>query len=310
MPEVKPLKLMDVGGGAGELREFGVSDTLPADNLPANVAALAGLTGAADKLHFFTAAGALALSDYTAAARTFNAAGTVPEQRTVLGLVPVVSPTDTTANSLLTVGYMGLGGLSALAAADYNDINVGRFARFAAAAANAPVALDTNTLNMASSGATNTQIAMPWIGSIPRLYFRSQLSTYSPWALAWSSLGTNAITVDTGSFGYGTGSGGTVTQATSKSTGVTLNKPAGAITLNAAALAAASVVSFTLTNNKIAAADVPVVAIKSGATAGAYTLTVDEVVAGSCRISLRNNSGGSLAEAIVISLVLNKGATA
>lgn len=42
----------------------------------------------------------------------------------------------------------------------------------------------------------------------------------------------------TGGIGYQTGSGGTVTQATSKSTAVTLNKLSGRITLNAEALAA------------------------------------------------------------------------
>jgi hypothetical protein len=46
--------------------------------------------------------------------------------------------------------------------------------------------------------------------------------------------------------GYATGAGGTVTQATSKSTAVTLNTVTGAITMNNAALAAATIVSFTL----------------------------------------------------------------
>jgi hypothetical protein len=122
--------------------------------------------------------------------------------------------------------------------------------------------------------------------------------------------GTNLAAIDTVAIGYSTGSGGAVTQATSKATGVTLNKPTGAITLSGVALAAATVVSFTLTNSRIAAADVPLLAIKSGATAGAYALTVDAVAAGSCRISLRNQSAGSLSEAIILSFVINKGAIA
>ena len=109
--------------------------------------------------------------------------------------------------------------------------------------------------------------------------------------------------------GYSTGAGGAVTQATSKSTGVTLNNVCGAITMNNASLAAATSVGFTLTNSAIAAADAVIVTIKSGATADSYTVTVDAVAAGSCRISLRNVTAGSLGEAVVVTFVVVKGVT-
>ena len=54
--------------------------------------------------------------------------------------------------------------------------------------------------------------------------------------------------------------GGAVTQATSKSTGVTLNKPCGAITMHNASLAGDAEVSFTVTNSEVAATDVVLVA--------------------------------------------------
>ena len=110
--------------------------------------------------------------------------------------------------------------------------------------------------------------------------------------------------------GYSTGTGGTVTQATSKSTGVTLNKRCGQITMNNAALSAAAEVSFTFTNSTIAATDVVVTAISSGATAGAYNTHVDAIAAGSCRISITNFSAGPLSEAIVINFVVIKGVAA
>lgn len=113
-----------------------------------------------------------------------------------------------------------------------------------------------------------------------------------------------------GSLGYGTGSGGAVTQLTSKSTGVTLNKSNGAITLNAASLAANTSVAFTLTNSLIAATDVVHVTIKSGATANSYFVSVDATNAGSCSISLRNYTGGALAEAVVLNFALIKAVTA
>ena len=132
------------------------------------------------------------------------------------------------------------------------------------------------------------------------------------------SVFTNAITSAssikstsaTAGIGYGTGAGGTVTQATSKSTGATLNTVSGQITMNAAALAAAAEVSFTLTNSAVAATDVVMVSIASGATAGAYSVQCDAVAAGSCRISVGNRSTGSLSEAIVLNFVVIKAVAA
>jgi hypothetical protein len=110
--------------------------------------------------------------------------------------------------------------------------------------------------------------------------------------------------------GYSTGTGGTVTQATDKSTGVTLNKRCGQITMNAAALAAAAEVSFTLTNSTIAATDVVMVSIASGATAGAYSVQCDATAAGSCRISVGNRFASSRSEAIVLNFAVIKAVNA
>lgn len=118
--------------------------------------------------------------------------------------------------------------------------------------------------------------------------------------------GTGAV-ISTGKLGYATGTGGTVTQATSKSTGVTLNKVCGQITMNNATLNRVTSVTFTLTNSFIAATDVVVVNIASGATAGAYTITVEVVAAGSCNISLHNLlTGTDLSEAVVLNFAVIK----
>lgn len=110
-------------------------------------------------------------------------------------------------------------------------------------------------------------------------------------------------------FGYTAGAGGTVTQLTSKSTGVTLSKVSGAITMSGVALAAATIVSFTLTNTLIAVGDVLALNHVSGGTVGAYTLNA-QCAAGSAQINVRNNTAGSLSDAIVIQFVLIKGANA
>ena len=113
----------------------------------------------------------------------------------------------------------------------------------------------------------------------------------------------------TAGIGYESGAGGTVTQATSKATGVTLSKVTGQITMNAAALAAGTIVSFVLTNTAIAATDVVYVQHISGGTLGAYTCTATPA-AGSATIYVRNNSAASLSEAIVLQYALIKAVTA
>lgn len=112
------------------------------------------------------------------------------------------------------------------------------------------------------------------------------------------------------SFGIGrdNSNGGTVTQGTSKSTGVTLHKISGQITMHNAALAAAAEVAFTLTNSLIEATDVPVVAIASGGTSASYAVAVTAVADGSCEITIGNWSAGSLGEALVLNFVIIKGA--
>ena len=108
--------------------------------------------------------------------------------------------------------------------------------------------------------------------------------------------------------GVGSDQTGSVTQATNKATGVTLNKVAGVITMADAALAAAAEVSFTVTNSKIAATDVVVACHGSAGTAGAYIVSANGIAAGSFKITVSNVSGGSLSEAIVINFVALKGA--
>ncbi|MBV9529245.1 hypothetical protein [Sphingomonas sp.] len=110
--------------------------------------------------------------------------------------------------------------------------------------------------------------------------------------------------------GYSTGAGGAVTQATAKSTGVTLNKLSGQVTMNAGSLAAGAAAGFTLTNSQIAASDIVKVNIASGASADSYVVGVDAVAAGSCRISLRNLSAGALAEAVVLNFAVIKAVAA
>lgn len=127
--------------------------------------------------------------------------------------------------------------------------------------------------------------------------------------LTHTELDANFTNLNTDKAGYVTGEGGVVTQATSKATGVTLNKKTGQITLNGAALAASTTVSFVLTNTTIGANDLLVLNHVSGGTFGAYTLNA-RAASGSATIDVRNVTAGSLSEAIVIGFALIKGAIA
>jgi len=107
--------------------------------------------------------------------------------------------------------------------------------------------------------------------------------------------------------GYPAGLGGAVTQETSKSTGVTINTVTGAITTDDAELAGAAEVSFVVTNSFVAATDVPVVAVKSGASTGTYVASVSAVAAGSFTITL-SNLGSTASEALVLNFAVIKAA--
>ena len=108
--------------------------------------------------------------------------------------------------------------------------------------------------------------------------------------------------------GYPAGLGGAVTQETSKATGVTLNKVAGAITTHDAQLNGGNEVSFVVTNSFVAATDVPVLAIKSvNGSTGTYVASVSAVAAGSFTITL-SNLGGTASETLVINFAVIKAA--
>jgi hypothetical protein len=108
--------------------------------------------------------------------------------------------------------------------------------------------------------------------------------------------------------GYLPGSGTTATQATNKSTGVTMNTITGVITMNNAALTNAVAVTFTVTNNVVAATDIITVIHASGGTAGSYIVGANTPVAAtSFKITVYNCSAGPLSEAIVLNYMIERG---
>lgn len=226
------------------------------------------------------------------------------------GLKYQASQTDTTTGALLINGAYGLGPMAgAISSGDMNDLGTAtEFALYTSAVVNLPTLHNYYVLHIKSTGsAARQQIAFRQ--STGQMYTRSYNgTTWTAWEERWGSLSANAVAVDTGSIGYGTGSGGTVTQATSKSTGVTLNKPTGRITTHDAALAAGASVTFTVTNNKVGSDDNVIVNTFTGFLN--YRVEAPTVGGGSFTIRLTNISGGSLSEAVQIKFTVIKGAIA
>src|SRR5882672_2276480 len=77
-----------------------------------------------------------------------------------------------------------------------------------------------------------------------------------------------------------------VTQATNRTTGVTINALTGQITTNNASLAAAAQATFTVTNSFVAANDLIVLNIKSGTNSTGTDVFVSTVAAGSFNITV------------------------
>lgn len=112
------------------------------------------------------------------------------------------------------------------------------------------------------------------------------------------------------SLGYITGSGGTVTQLTSKATSVTINKVCGSIVTHDASLGAGVTAGFAVFNSKVAVGDVIVIHRGSGGTSGSYFVRVDSAQAGAFTVYLQNTSGGALAEAVTLNFAVIKAVTA
>jgi len=112
-------------------------------------------------------------------------------------------------------------------------------------------------------------------------------------------------TGSTAVIGYGTGSGGAVTQATGRTTGVTLNKANGQITLVSAA-GTATWQTFTVTNSTVAATDTIIVNQDTGTDL--YQIFVTNVSAGAFNITFAT-TGGTTTEQPVFSFAVIKAVT-
>jgi hypothetical protein len=126
-------------------------------------------------------------------------------------------------------------------------------------------------------------------------------------ATATSLTATGAIfSTGTAGVGYTTGAGGAVTQLTSRTTGVTINKTTGSITLFSAA-GSTTATTFTVLNSTVVATDVIILNQKSGTDL--YDLMVTAVNVGSFNITFRT-TGGTTTETPVFNFAVIKAVSA
>lgn len=135
-------------------------------------------------------------------------------------------------------------------------------------------------------------------------------STGQAFSASTLTAATSVLSTGTGGVGYTTGAGGSVTQATSKSTAITLNAPSGVITLNNAALNANTSVYFVVNNSLVTNTDTITLNLRNAVSdVTNYNYWIGSVGAGTFIVVVRNISAGSLSDALIFTFSVFKGAS-
>jgi hypothetical protein len=161
----------------------------------------------------------------------------------------------------------------------------------------------SNTLAVTSATTLSSTLAVTGAATLSNTLAVTGATTLSS---TLTVSGGNALVTSAAGLGYGTGAGGSVTQSSSRTTGVTLNKSTGSITMVSAA-GSTTAATFTVSNTLVAATDVIILNQKSGTNL--YDLLVTAVAAGSFNITFRTTSG-TATDAPVINFAIIKGVTA
>lgn len=299
-----PPAIGSTAAGSGAFTTLSASSTVSGTGFSTYLAsppAIGGTTANTGRFTTLTTTGAATLSSLSTASASLTGGsidGTAIGATTAsTGRFTTLTTTGAaTLSSVSTSSATLTGGSIDAVAIGATTASTGRFSTLTTTGA-----ATLNSLSTASATLTGGSIdSVPIGGTTPAA---GSFTTVAASTSVRSTSSANPI-------GYNSGAGGTVTQNANKSTGVTLNRPTGSITMNAGALAASTSVTFTLTNSTITADDIVVVSIRSGATANSYMAAVTAIAAGSCSITLRNTSAGSLSEAVVLNFAVIKGAVA
>ena len=239
---------------------------------------------------------------------TNGASGTVLRKDTT-GLVEFATlnsvlqsgPVDLGSQPLTTTGALTVGSLSPTLAITASSLTVSGVVT----AASVTLAADPTI----ALGAATKQ----YVDAADALKLNKAGDTMTGALIVNSTIASNSTILANGNsskIGYNTGAGGTITQgAGAKTNSVTLNRPTGVIVTDNAALAAATAVTFNLSNSVIEATDIVVVSHISGGTLGSYNFAVAPA-AGNANIVIRNITAASLSEALTLRFIVIKSVNA
>ena len=216
-------------------------------------------------------------------------------------------------NLLLSTGNLHVGTTGTFELANANASTIQAFGNASAIAigkAGSTVTLRGNiavdkSINFVDTVVPNTDTSIYYAASPEGIYTVINNSTKFVIGNAGGSINYGNFTVVGNSLGYGSGSGGTVTQDTSRTTSVTLNKPTGSIQLFNAA-GTTSWTSFTVNNNLVAETDTIIVNQKSGSDQ--YQIFVTQITSGTFTITFAT-TGGTTTEQPIFNFNVIKGVT-
>lgn len=146
-----------------------------------------------------------------------------------------------------------------------------------------------NTLNVTMAGALAIAGALSGVTTLAMAGALSGATAITATSVAVTAGLTSSGATGAG-IGYAAGAGGTVSQLTDRSTGVTLNTLSGTITGQATSLAAGASASFVVTNSTVAIGDTVSLSVRSGPTASTSVFTVSGVATGSFTIRASNTA--------------------
>lgn len=181
------------------------------------------------------------------------------------------------------------------------------------------MAVPTQLSDLSATAASNSPAGTDTVGTTMDDFIRAHASI-----IARISAGTDALSTpvlgnatatsvlanSAAKSGYTTGAGGTVTQLTSKTTAVTINKPCGTIVTTADSIDANSQASFVVNNSLVAATDVIVLNYASGGSGTYYDISTRLISAGRFDVTVWNRNSSPLAEAITINFAVIKSVAA
>ena len=165
---------------------------------------------------------------------------------------------------------------------------------------------NSSRIMLATNGSTDVQLVSDTFGS--GSYLPISVYTNGQKQVQVTTTG-DLLLFGAGGIGYATGTGGAITQLTSRTTGVTLGKTNGSITLFSTTATLGTFTSFTVTNSTVTATDTVIVNMKSG-SADSYIVTVSAVATGSFRVQIYNVVDVLVAEAPVLNFSVIKAVTA